>query len=174
MPPASRSIMDARRSGTTAGCSLVGTDQGVALWDLARGTELTFLPIGHAWHLTFEPSGDLLTSGSLGVWRWPVQLGTDRNEYPHRSAATAPVCRAVAVEIAHDRAGKIVALANHSEVRVMTPESAIPGGAARRLPRRRRQPGRGMVGDRQSSSGRRQGLAHPRCRGGGQAAHRWG
>ena len=28
----------------------VGTDQGVVLWDLARGTELAFLPIGNAWH----------------------------------------------------------------------------------------------------------------------------
>ncbi len=28
----------------------VGTDQGVALWDLAHGTELAFLPIGFAKH----------------------------------------------------------------------------------------------------------------------------
>ena len=59
----------------------VGTDRGVVLWDLARGTELAFLPIGNAWHLMFEPSGDLLTSGSIGVQRWPVQLDPDRGEF---------------------------------------------------------------------------------------------
>ena len=59
----------------------VGTDRGVVIWDLARGTELRFLTIGLAWHTTFEPSGDLLTSGDLGVWRWPVRVGTDRGEF---------------------------------------------------------------------------------------------
>ncbi len=59
----------------------VGTDQGVVLWDLARGTELAFLPIGNAWHLMFEPSGDLITSGSIGVQRWPVQLDAGRGEF---------------------------------------------------------------------------------------------
>ncbi len=33
----------------------MGTDRGVVLWDLARGTELAFLPIGMAWHSMFEP-----------------------------------------------------------------------------------------------------------------------
>ena len=41
----------------------VGTDRGVVLWDLARGTELAFLPIGTPGTLMFEASGDLLTSG---------------------------------------------------------------------------------------------------------------
>src|SRR5262249_15571341 len=45
----------------------LGTSRGVALWDLVRGTELAFLPIGLAWHSMFEPSGDLLTSGVTGV-----------------------------------------------------------------------------------------------------------
>jgi hypothetical protein len=45
----------------------VGTSQGVALWDLARGVELACLPIGYAANIKIEASGDLLTSGSLGV-----------------------------------------------------------------------------------------------------------
>jgi hypothetical protein len=56
-------------------------DRGAVLWDLARGTELAFLPIGNAWHLMFEPSGDLITSGEMGVYRWPIQLDASRGEF---------------------------------------------------------------------------------------------
>ena len=59
----------------------VGSNQGVVLWDLARGTECAFLPIGIAWHVMFEATGDLLTSGAIGVRRWPVQLDSDRSEF---------------------------------------------------------------------------------------------
>ena len=64
----------------------VGTDRGVVLWDLARGTELTFLPIGMAWHSMFEPSGDLLTNGSAGVLRWPIHIDPTSGEAPDRTA----------------------------------------------------------------------------------------
>ncbi len=69
----------------------VGTEQGVVLWDLAHGAELAFLPIGDAQHLMFEASGDLLTSGSIGVRRWPVQLDPARGEFAHRPAEPTPV-----------------------------------------------------------------------------------
>jgi WD40 repeat protein len=105
----------------------VGTKQGVALWDLARGTELGFLPIGLAWHLKFEPSGDLLTSGSLGVQRWPIRLDRDRGECrigPPRPLPFPPGdC-----DIAADRSGRIVALAHHDLVVVATPERTVPVG----------------------------------------------
>ena len=52
----------------------VGTNQGAVIWDLAHGTELAFLPIGYAAHLMFDTSGDLITSGSMGVLRWPIDL----------------------------------------------------------------------------------------------------
>ena len=67
----------------------VGTDRGVVLWDLARGTELAFLPIGNAWHLMFEASGDLLTSG---IARRAAVAGSARRGprgIPHRPAASA-------------------------------------------------------------------------------------
>ena len=35
----------------------VGTDRGVALWDLARGTELPFLPIGQTWYASVRGIG---------------------------------------------------------------------------------------------------------------------
>ena len=59
----------------------VGTGRGAVLWDLARGIELAVLPIGNAWHVMFEPSGDLITSGSIGVQRWPVRLDPARGEF---------------------------------------------------------------------------------------------
>jgi serine/threonine protein kinase/WD40 repeat protein len=105
----------------------VGTKHGVVLWDLARGTELAFLRIGLAWHLRFEPSGDLLTSGSLGVRRWPIRLDRDRGECrigPPRQLPLPPgTCG-----IAEDRSGRIVALADHDLVFVATPERTIPVG----------------------------------------------
>jgi hypothetical protein len=52
----------------------------VVLWDLARGTEFAFLPIGDAGPM-FEPSGDLITSGSIGVQRWPIQLDAGRGGF---------------------------------------------------------------------------------------------
>ena len=39
-------LLRSRRSATTVGCWPSGTNRGVVLWDLARGTELAFLPIG--------------------------------------------------------------------------------------------------------------------------------
>ena len=89
----------------------VGTDRGVALWDLARGTELPFLPIGMCRHVMFEASGDLITSGSAGVQRWPVRLDPERSEFrigpPRRLPLPAGDCW-----IAEDRQGRIVALAH--------------------------------------------------------------
>jgi hypothetical protein len=63
------------------GLLALGTNRGVALWDLARVTELAFLPVGKAWHAKFEPSGDLLTSGVSGVLRWRIQFDSDHGEF---------------------------------------------------------------------------------------------
>jgi len=98
----------------------VGTSRGVALWDLARGDELGFLPIGRAWHVTFEASGDLLTSGPIdGVRRWPIRLDLDRSTFrigpPRRLPLPAGDCG-----IAEDRLGQLVALADHDFAFVAT------------------------------------------------------
>ncbi len=89
-----------------------GTNRGVALWDLANGEELAFLPIGNCTQVIFEASGDLLTSGSIGVRRWPIQLDQKRGEFrigpPRRLALPDGDCR-----IAEDRLGRVVALADH-------------------------------------------------------------
>jgi WD40 repeat protein len=105
----------------------VGTRQGVMLWDLARGAELGFLPIGLAWHLRFEPSGGLLTSGALGVQRWPIQLDLNREVFrigPPRPLPLPPGNCGIGA----DRSGRIVALADHAFTLVATPEGMIPIG----------------------------------------------
>jgi WD40 repeat protein len=55
----------------------VGMEDGVGLWDLASSRELEHLPIGTTRHLLFDASGDLLTRGSYGLWRWPVRVDAD-------------------------------------------------------------------------------------------------
>ncbi len=106
----------------------VGTNRGAVLWDLARGTELAFLPIGNAWHLMFEPSGDLITSGAIGVQRWPIQLDRERGEFQHRPAASRSRCRRVSATIAEDRSGRIVAKARSDYAYVATAERTIRVG----------------------------------------------
>jgi WD40 repeat protein len=105
----------------------VGTSQGVMLWDLARGAELAFLPIGLAWHLRFEPSGDLLTSGALGVQRWPIQLDLDRRVFrigPPRQLPLPPGAGGIGA----DRSGRIVAKADHKFAFIARPEETIRVG----------------------------------------------
>ena len=105
----------------------VGSDRGAVLWDLARGTELAFLPIGNAWSLMFEPSGDLITNG---VDRRAAVAGSprpDRGEFrigpPRRLRLPASLGG-----IARDRSGRIVAKANHNYAYVATPERTIRVG----------------------------------------------
>ena len=174
MPRASRSIMRRPSIRHDGRVLAVGTDRGVVLWDLARGTELAFLPIGDAWLLLFEPSGDLLTSGSIGVQRWPVRLDPTGASSASARRVRLPL-PAGDCGIAEDRSGRIVALARYRHAHVLTPERTLHGRAARRLPLRRRQPGRRMVGDRQSSRpvASRSG-ASSRRHGGGRAADRSG
>jgi serine/threonine protein kinase/WD40 repeat protein len=55
-----------------------GMEDGLGFWDLATGCELGFVPLGEGDHqvneLRFEASGILLTAGTSGLIRWPVQL----------------------------------------------------------------------------------------------------
>ena len=105
----------------------LGTNRGVAIWDLARGRELEFLPIGYAMMLRFEASGDLLTSGPRGVWRWPVRLDLDLRKFrigPPRQLPLPPGIE----QIAEDQSGRIVALARHDFAHVNTPERTFQIG----------------------------------------------
>jgi serine/threonine protein kinase/WD40 repeat protein len=107
--------------------SVASIDGGVVLWDLARGTELAFLPIGDVWSATFEAAGDLLTSGSTGVRRWPIQLDLGHGIFrigPPRQLLLPPgVC-----ESAEDRSGRVVARAGHAYAFIATAEKTTPIG----------------------------------------------
>jgi serine/threonine protein kinase/WD40 repeat protein/tetratricopeptide (TPR) repeat protein len=102
----------------------VGTDSGAVLWDLARGTELAFLPIANARQVMFEPSGDLITSGSMGVHRWPIRLDAGRHDFgigpPLPLRLPAGLCG-----IAADRSGRIVAKAAYVTAYIVTPERSF-------------------------------------------------
>ena len=99
----------------------LGTSRGVVLWDIGRGTELAFLPIGRAEILRFEASGDLLTSGSIGVRRWPVRLDLKKEEFRIGPPRHMPL-PAGSEEIAEDRSGQVVALAGGNTAFVHTPD----------------------------------------------------
>jgi serine/threonine protein kinase/WD40 repeat protein/tetratricopeptide (TPR) repeat protein len=105
----------------------VGTSQGVVLWDMLRGTELAFLPIGLANFQMFEASGSLLTSGLMGVQRWRVDLNTGRGTC--RIGPPAPLALPAGTEdLDEDQSGRIVALAYHDRTFVSTPERAFELG----------------------------------------------
>ncbi len=102
----------------------VGTDRGVVLWDLARGTGLAFLPIGMAWHSMLEPSGNLLTNGSAGVLRWPIHIDPTSGEARIGLPRTLPLL-GTDCAMGEDRAGQIVAVAGHGEVYVALSDRTI-------------------------------------------------
>jgi WD40 repeat protein len=114
----------------------VGMESGVGLWDLATGLELGLLPIGRTRHPLFHASGDLLTRGPSGLWRWPVREvepgGTLRIGLPRalplpgsdtglasssdgRILALANIDGAIAVDI--DRPGRRNQFGPHNDVR---------------------------------------------------------
>jgi WD40 repeat protein len=104
----------------------VGTYRGVMLWDLARGTELAFLPVGVTWGNLFEASGELLTCGEIGVRRWPIELNADRGVFrigPPRQLPLPP-----GVGLAEDPSGRIVTEADHNFAFIATPERTTPIG----------------------------------------------
>ena len=105
----------------------LGTNRGVALWDLAHGRELAFLPIGYAVMLWFEASGDLLISGPGGVWRWPVRLDLDRREFRIGPPRKLPLPAGIE-QIAEDQSGRIVALARLDFAHVNTSERTFQVG----------------------------------------------
>ncbi len=96
----------------------VGSDTGVVLWDLARGTECAFLPIPVTWQVMFEATGDLLTSGTTGVQRWPIRLDSDRSELRIGPPRDLPFSRRSG-QIAEDRSGRIIATARNTHAEVL-------------------------------------------------------
>jgi WD40 repeat protein len=97
-----------------------GADRGLVLWDLADGKELAFLPLGMVWGPLFEPSGDLITNGSIGVQRWPIRLDAGRGALKIGPPRRLPLPES-ACGIARDRSGRIVAAADYTHAYVAGP-----------------------------------------------------
>jgi len=58
----------------------VSAHDGIALLDVARGEEVGLLPLRENSPLAFLQSGELLTCGSSGLLRWPVQVDPDTGQ----------------------------------------------------------------------------------------------
>ena len=117
------SIMEACRSGTTAGCWPWAR---AAAWCSGTWPAAASSPSCRSAgprSCMFEASGDLLTSGSIGVRRWPVRLDPDRGEFRIGPPRQLPL-PAGFEEIAEDRSGRIVALAGHGHGLRRDPASA--------------------------------------------------
>lgn len=105
----------------------VGTSRGAVIWDLDHGTELAFLAIGNSWHLRFDLAGDLVTSGDVGVQRWPVRIDRDTGicRIGPPQALTLP---ATLGGLDMDHSGRIVAVANHRSAHVAASGRSFPIG----------------------------------------------
>ncbi len=105
----------------------VATNQGLALSESRARMELAFLRIGSVEQPIFEESGDLITSGAIGVRRWPIRLDEDRGEFRIGPPVQLPLPPGIGT-IAEDREGRIVAVAYGDHALVATPERTIRVG----------------------------------------------
>jgi eukaryotic-like serine/threonine-protein kinase len=108
----------------------LGTTGGVALWDLARGVELAFLPIGFVRYPLFDASGDLLTviGGAPGIQRWPVRLDPERGEFKIGPPVRLPLPVGNYGGMAADRSGRTVAGTEYVVTRVLSPARTFEVG----------------------------------------------
>jgi serine/threonine protein kinase/WD40 repeat protein len=108
----------------------VSTSGGVALWDLARGTELASLRIGFTGYALFESSGDLLTlsEDAGGIHRWPVHLDPDRGEFRIGPPRRLPLPAGGRGGLAEDGSGRIVARGESGVAHVLTPAGTFDVG----------------------------------------------
>jgi WD40 repeat protein/tetratricopeptide (TPR) repeat protein len=101
---------------------------GVRLWDGASGREVARLPIGETRSVLFHPAdGSLITSGSRGVYRWPIAADRDS---PHGLRLGPPRQLAAAVDtwqIALSADGRSLVVVDRGRARALVLDPA--GGA---------------------------------------------
>jgi WD40 repeat protein len=102
----------------------VSTDRGVAMWDLARGTEVAFLRIGPIWSVTFEASGDLLTCGPRGVQRWPILVNGAQGQSCIGPMRQLPLPAGLGA-ISEDLSGRILAVSHFEDAYILTPAGSF-------------------------------------------------
>ena len=119
-------------------------DDGIGFWDCRTGAPVGFVPLNSANHPIFEASGALLTDGSAGLLRWPVQpdpaspqllrigppqrlplprqrVGRDRMHPDGRVVAVAEFWGALVWH--RDRPDKLIRLAPHDNARCVSVSS---------------------------------------------------
>src|SRR5208282_3358908 len=109
----------------------VGMWDGVGMWDLASGKELAFLESEGSNYVLFEASGALLTNGSAGLLRWPVQAdaaspGLLRIGPPRKLSVPGPICH-----VACSTEGRVIAVSQFQGGRVLhaeRPNEPVPIG----------------------------------------------
>ena len=109
----------------------VGMADGFGLWDLQTGNELAFIESPGTNYVLFEPSGDLLTNGSAGLFRWPVQSdkaspGLLRIGPPQKLSVPGPICH-----VAGSGDGRVIAVSQFQGGRVLhadRPDQPVPIG----------------------------------------------
>ncbi len=85
----------------------MATTDGVIIWDMASGEELTRLPLGDTVGCLFLDNGELLTSGTRGVHGWPIKIDAAGSTVgPPRQLATWPAER-----LARSADGSVIAVA---------------------------------------------------------------
>ncbi len=115
----------------------VAMTDGVGLWELPSGKELSFLESPGTNYVLFEPSGALLTNGASGLLRWPVQAdpaapGLLGIGPPHKLAIPGPICH-----VACSSDGQVIAVSQWQGGSVLRadrpdqPVSLTPHGDAR-------------------------------------------
>jgi len=105
----------------------VSTSSGVILWDLARSSELAFLPLGGVGDLMFERSGDLIIDGSTAWQRWPMQLDTGRNELRIGRVSRFQLPEGSG-PISQDKSGRVLAVGHGGHAHVLTPSGSLQVG----------------------------------------------
>jgi WD40 repeat protein len=105
-----------------------GSSGGVRLWDGQSGREVARLPIGETRSVLFHPEdGNLFTSGSRGVYRWPLAADWDS---PHDVRIGPPRQLVTALdtwEIALSSDGRSLAVVDRRQARALVLNPA--GGA---------------------------------------------
>ena len=107
--------------------------RGVELWDFERQTVLSTLEIGRTDTVVFHPNGQsMLTSGSAGLYRWPLRATVQSPHGGHALAVGPPVamvrepCHRLALSESGERAavllrrGKVALLDNADSTTLRT------------------------------------------------------
>jgi serine/threonine protein kinase/WD40 repeat protein len=101
----------------------VAGNDGVRIFDLARGAQAATLPVGESFAAAFHDGGEgLLTRGTSGVLLWPFRIHEGRLHIgPPHPVATAGIVEDL------DQAGSVLAIGDrgHSVVRVLSLDDPV-------------------------------------------------